>query len=62
MNSCEEPIALLNVDYKVISKSFASKLKKVLPNLILSQQIAYVSKRCINKSGRLVSDLLGVTK
>ena len=56
------PIALLNVDYKIISKIFASRLKKVLPNLISSQQTAYVAQRFFNESGRLISDLLSVTK
>ena len=37
-------------------------MKKVLPNLISSQQTKYVAQRCINKSGRLISDLLSVTK
>ena len=40
----------------------ASRLKKVLPNLISSQQTAYVAQRCINESGRLISDFLSVTK
>ena len=40
------PISLLNVDYKIISKIFASRLKKVLPNLISSQKTAYVAQRC----------------
>ena len=56
------PISLLNVDYKIISKILASRLKKVLPNLISSQQTAYVAQRRINESGRLISDLLSVTK
>ena len=56
------PISLLNVGYKIISKIFASRLKKVLPNLISSQQTAYVAQRCINESGRLISDLLSVAK
>ena len=37
-------------------------MKKLLPNIILSQQSAYVAQRCINESGRLISDLLSVTK
>ena len=36
------PISFLNVDYKIISKGLASSLKKVLPNLISAQQMAYV--------------------
>ena len=56
------PISLLNVDYKIISKVFVSIFKKVLPNLIPSQQTAHVAQRCINESRRLTSDLLSVTK
>ena len=37
-------------------------MKKVLPNLISSWQTAYVAQRCINELGRLISDLLSVTK
>ena len=55
-------ILLLNADYKIIPKIFASRLKKVLPNLISFQQTVYVAQRCINESGRLISDLLSVTK
>ena len=57
-----KPISLLNVDYKIISKIFASRLKKVLPNLISSQRTAYVAQRCINESRKLIFDLLNVTK
>ena len=56
------PISLLNVDYKIISKVFSARLKKVLPLLISSQQTAYVANRCISESGRLISDLLDVTE
>ena len=36
------PIMLLNVDIKVLSKTLAEKLKHVLPELISSNQTAYV--------------------
>ena len=62
LNSNWRPILLLNVDYRIISNIFASRLKKVLLNLISSQQTAYVALKYIYESGRLISDLLSVTK
>ena len=56
------PISLLNVDTKIISKALATKLKKVLPTIISSNQTAYVNKRCISGSGRLISDIIEVCK
>ena len=38
------PISLLNVDLKIISKAFASRLKTVLPSIISSEQTAYIKK------------------
>ena len=46
------PISLLNVDLKIISKALSEKLKEVLPDLISSQQRAYVKNRQIGQSGR----------
>ena len=45
------PLSSLNVDYRIISKIFASKLKKVLQNFISSDLLIYV-----------IPDLLSVTK
>ena len=53
------PISLLNV--KIISRAFASRLKTVLTSIIISEQIAYIKKRFIGESGRLISDILSVT-
>ena len=56
------PISLLNVDLKMISKALSEKLKKVLPDLISSQQTAYVKNRHIGESGRLISDVIEIAK
>ena len=36
-------MSLLNVDSKIISKAFSEKLKEVLPDLVSSQETAYIS-------------------
>ena len=56
------PISLLNVDSKIISKALSEKLKEVLPDLISSQQTAYVKNRHIGESGRLISDIIEITE
>ena len=48
------------MDYKIISKALASRLKKVLPNLISPQQTAYVENRFIGESGRLIADIIEI--
>ena len=55
------PISLLNVDYKLISKALASRVKKVLSNLISPQQTAYVENKFIGESGRLIADIIEIT-
>ena len=42
----------------MISKSLATRVKKVLSNLIHATQKAYVSERFIDESGRLVDDVI----
>ena len=46
-------ISLLNVDYKIMSKALATRLKETLPDLISCQQTAYVKNRFIGEGGRL---------
>ena len=38
------PISLLNVDLKIISKAFSSRLKTVLTSIMSSEQTAYIEK------------------
>ena len=52
----------MNVDLKIISRSFSEKLKKVLPELISSQQKTYVKSRYIGESRRLISDVIEISK
>ena len=49
------------MDYKIISKSFASNLKKVLSNLISPQQTAYIENKFIGESGRLIAYMVEIT-
>ena len=55
-----KPISLLNFDLKIISKSFATRVNKVLSNLIDARQTPYVNKRSIGESGRLIDDVIKV--
>ena len=49
------------MDYKITCKVLASRLKKVLPNLLSPQQTAYDENRFIGESGRLIADIIEIT-
>ena len=55
-------LSLLNVDLEIISKALSEKLKKVLPDLISSQQTVYIKNRHTGESGRLISDVIEIAK
>ena len=42
----------------MIPKSLATRVKKVLSNLIDARKTAYVNERCIGESGRLIDDVI----
>ena len=55
-------ISLLNVDYKIVAKALATRLKETLPKLISFQQMAYVKNRFIGEGERLISDILEMSE
>ena len=55
------PISLINVDAKVLSKSIATRIKKVIGTVVSNHQTACVPERHIGETVRLISDLLEYT-
>lgn len=47
------PISLLNIDYKILTKSIAKRLKRVLPKIINPDQTGYI-KGCIALSAKML--------
>jgi exonuclease III len=52
------PISLLNVDYKIIAKTIANRLKPIMPDIIHKDQSAYVKNRLIGHNIRIVDDII----
>ena len=50
------PISLLNVDYKILTKTIAKRLEKLLPRIINPDQTGYVKGRFIGENIRLIKD------
>ena len=56
------PISLLNIDYKILTKSIAKRLEKVLPKIINPNQTGYIKGRFIGENVRLIQDAMFHTK
>ena len=52
------PISLLNLDYKLLTKILANRLKPLLPAIISTNQTGYVKNRSILDSIRIIQDLI----
>ena len=56
------PISLLNVDYKILTKTLVKRLEKVLPTIINPDQTGYVKGRFIGENVRLIRDIMFFTE
>ena len=56
------PISLLNVDYKILSKTLSERLKNILSKIIHPDQTGFVYGRNIVENIRTVLDILEYTK
>ena len=57
-----QPVSLLNVDYKIATKTTALRLEKILLILIHHCQSGYVKRGFIGESIRLIADTMHFTK
>ena len=53
---------LLKVPYKIASGCIANRIKRVLPNIIHSDQTAFINGRCISENTRLLCDIIHYTE
>ena len=55
------PISLLNCDYKIATKAIATRMKKVLPNIINFDQSGFLKGRFIGENIRLIDSVINYT-
>ena len=56
------PLSLLNVDYKIVSKVVATRIKQTLSQLINTDQAGYIKNRNIADCVRTIADVMFYTK
>ena len=52
------PISLLNVDYKILTKILAKRIKEVLNEIIMGDQVGYMKGRNIGEAIRIIDDII----
>ena len=56
------PVSLLATDYKILAKTLATRLQKVISNLINPDQVGYIKGRHIGQNIRSIEDILLLSK
>ena len=56
------PISLLNVLYKIVTKTIANRLAKVIPDLIHRDQTGFIKGRFIGENIRHILDIITETE
>ena len=52
------PITLLNIDYKIATKSIANRLKRIINHLIDTEQTGFIKGRYIGENVRLIIEVM----
>ena len=52
------PISLLNVDYKILTKTLSKKMKTILSNIVSVEQVGYLTDRNIGEAIRIINDMI----
>ena len=52
------PISLLNVDYKIMTKSLSKRMEKVIEKIIHQNQSGFIKERFIGEVIRFLEDLI----
>ena len=55
---CYRPISLFNIDYKVISKAIANRLRNILPSIIGIDQASALKERSIFDNIHLLRNVI----
>ena len=56
------PIILLNLDYKIISKTIANRIKSLLNDLIAQEQTGFMKGRNISENLRKLLDVMHIAE
>ena len=51
-------VSLLQTDYKILTKTLALRLQKVLPKIISTDQVGYIPNRYIGENIRTIQDIM----